>query len=119
MPKLADREFLTAFEQMGCFLVDLSLEPIDKLPDRENRHARQAPVPGLARRVKGMTPRVVVVVVKGIVPQVNDALARTGFGDAPTEALPFPGQWHRDDCAEGLTELVKAWRRRRLLRSAQ
>lgn len=115
-PRLAGRDFLGAFQQTGCYLDDLSLKPIDKLPDRERRQARNAAIPGLARRLKGKTPRLVVIVVKGIAPQVAQALDRAGLADVPTEKLPFPGQWDHDDYVDQLTDLVDKWRRRRLLR---
>ena len=118
IPALAKRApFLDAFQQLGCYLEDLSLRPIDKLPKPEKRRAREATVPGLARRLRGLTPRLVVVVVKGIRPQVDDALDRAGLAAVPCEALPFPGQWHRADYVAELTELVRQWRRRRLLRA--
>lgn len=117
-PRLTNRDFLPAFQQMGCYLEDLSLKPIDKLPAPEKRRARKAAVPGLARRLKGKDPRLVVIVVKGIAPQVEQAIDEAGLADVPTEALPFPGQWHRREYVDQLTGLVRAWRRRRLLRPA-
>jgi hypothetical protein len=117
-PRLGTRaSFLDTFQRLGCYLEDLSLRPIDKLPKPEKRRAREAAVPGLARRLRGLAPRLVVVVVKGIRPQVDDALDRAGLGAVPCEALPFPGQWHRADYVAELTELVRQWRRRRLLRA--
>ncbi|MDQ3643832.1 MAG: hypothetical protein M3450_20770, partial [Actinomycetota bacterium] len=57
MPALAsEADFLQVFQRLGCYLEDLSLDPIDKLPDREKRRARKAAVPELARRLTGMTP---------------------------------------------------------------
>lgn len=111
------RDFLGAFQQLGCYLDDLSLRPIDKLPTREKLRARDAAVPALARRLTGLTPRLVVVVVKGIRPQVDAALDRAGLGAVPFGALPFPGRWHRADYVAELTTLVRGWRRRRLLRA--
>jgi hypothetical protein len=118
VPKLAGRDdFLDAFRQMGCYLEDLSLEPVDKLPDPAKRQARSDAVPGLTRRLKGMSPRLVVLVVKGIRPQVVQALDGAGLADVRMEALPFPGQWHRARYVAELTALVKSWRRARLLRA--
>lgn len=74
-----------------------------KLPKDERERARDAAIPTLARRLRGLTPRVVVVVVKGIAPQVAAALDRACLGAVPSEALPFPRQWHRADYVAGLT----------------
>jgi hypothetical protein len=55
IPALAKRpQFLEAFQQLGCYLDDLSLRSIDKLPKREKLRARDAAVPALARRLKGL-----------------------------------------------------------------
>jgi hypothetical protein len=115
-PKLAGSEdFLSAFQRMGCYLEDLSLEPIDKLRDSDKREARKDAVSALARRLRGMQPRLAVIVVKGISPQVQKSLELAGLKDLPCEALPFPGQWHRDTYVAELSGLVGSWRRRRLL----
>lgn len=117
-PTLAREEkFLRAFQRMGCFLEDLSLDPIDKLPRSEKLAAREAAVPDLARRLEGWTPRVVVVVVKGISPQVQKALSNAKIEHAEVEELPFPGRYWYSDYVAGLTGLITRWRRRRLLSS--
>jgi hypothetical protein len=115
-PKLAaEADFLAAFRRMGCYLDDLSRVPIDKLPDAEKRIARKEAVPGLARRLRGLEPRVVVIVVKGIEPQVTKALNEAGLAEVTREPLPFPGQWHRSAYIGELAALVRSWRRRWVL----
>lgn len=109
--------FLDVFRQLGCYVDDLSLRPIDKLPKAERLRARDAAVPALAHRLTGLSPRVVVIVVKGIRPQVSRALERAGLGAVACEPLPFPGQWHRADYVSALAKLVRAWHRARLLRA--
>lgn len=116
MPSLSrEPDFLRAFQRMGCYLEDLSLDPIDKLPDKEKRRARTEAVAGLTRRLKGMTPTDVVLVVKGIRPNAEKALAKADITDVPVHALPFPGQWWRADYIAELTTLVKRWKRRGVL----
>jgi hypothetical protein len=115
IPALAHAHFLEAFTAAGCYLEDLSLAPIDKLPDRERRQIRKAGIASLAGRLEGTAPRVVVAVAKGIMPQVTDALRASGLGGIPVNSLPFPGQWHRRAYVHGLTELVEVWHRQRLL----
>ncbi len=119
MPALAARpRFLDVFRDLGCYLDDLSLRPIDKLPKAEKLRARDAATPALARRLGRLSrPQQVVVVVKGIRPQVSSALERAGLRGVPCEALPFPAQWHRGDYVSELARLVKRWRRARVLRA--
>jgi hypothetical protein len=115
-PKLAkEPDFLSAFQSMGCFLEDLSREPINKLPKAEKLKARSAAVPGLARRLNGLTPEVIVVVVIGIKPEVTRAIEKGGLDDIPRLALPFPSAYHRKRYRDELTPLVAKWRRRGIL----
>jgi hypothetical protein len=114
-PRLVGVEFLPAFQRMGCYLEDLSQTPINDLPRRERREAQRAAVPQLTRRIAGSRPRTAVVVVKGIRDDVARALRAAGLADVPIEALPFPSQWHRSDYVSELSELVRQWRRRKVL----
>lgn len=114
-PRLARVEFLPAFQRMDCYLEDLSHTPINDLPRRVRREAQRAAVPQLGKRVAGTRPRSVVVVVTGIRDDVARALTTAGLEDVPIDGLPFPGQWHRSDYVSELTDLVRQWRRHRVL----
>ena len=63
--------------------------------------------------MKPLQPSVVCVAMKAIVPEVDQATERAKL-DACREALPFPAR-HRPQYVSGLTDLVKAWRRRGIL----
>jgi hypothetical protein len=113
VPDLADeQDFLRAFQRMGCYLEDLSLCPIDRLPKPEKRRARTEAVGGLAERLRGMTPRVGVVVVMEVRPHVERALTTARVSVPEMEALPFPGQWWRKRYVEELAVLVKEWQQK-------
>jgi hypothetical protein len=91
-PRLATRaSFLDTFQQLGCYLEDLSLRPIDKLPKPEKRRARETAVPTLAGRLKGLAPRLVVVVAGASGRRLTTR--STGPGSAPFLArhCRFPG----------------------------
>lgn len=116
MPALAaETDFLQVFREAGCYLEDLSLLPIDKLPDGEKRRARTAAIPDLARRLTGMMPSEIVVVVKGILPHAKQALAEAGIHNVALHALPFPGQWWRSQYIDDLAARVKLWDRNGVL----
>ena len=108
-------DFLPAFERLGCYLDDLCRVPVNHLDlrDPERLAERERGIAPLARRMKPLAPRVVCVVMKNIVPMVGVAASRAGF-DAEHEELPFPAR-HRAQYVAGLTQLVKAWRRRGIL----
>ena len=115
--RLASLEFLTAFQRMGCYLDDLSHAPINTLDKPNKRAARDAAAPGLARRLRRLSPRVIVIVVIDIQRPVTTALRRAGLDATPVELLPFPNAWHRRRYVDELAALVAQWRRRRILRS--
>jgi hypothetical protein len=110
-----ETDFLDAFQQLDCYLDDLCLVPVNHLDmrDPERLSERKRGVAPLARRMKSLDPSVVCVVMKDIVPVVSDAVTRAGL-DVQREELPFPGR-HRPQHVEGLTKLVRTWRRRGVL----
>jgi hypothetical protein len=111
-PSLATVESLPAFRRLGCYLEDLSHAPIDKLLTPERREARRAAIPRLARRLDGLAPQVVIIVVKSIRSDVIRALTKAGLDGVAVEAKPFSGQWRRTRYIDELTRLVRSWRRR-------
>lgn len=108
-------DFLAAFQRLGCYLDDLCLVPVNHLDLRDPKRLaeRQRGVAPLARRIRPLQPKVVCIVMKGIVSVVHQATAKAGL-DAEYEAIPFPAR-HRPQYVEQLTVLVKRWKRRGLL----
>jgi hypothetical protein len=116
-------DFRDAFMRLGCYLEDLSLEPVNDLPNAERLRARKAGIEPLATRIRPFRPRVVVVVGYDVSKHVIRALVNAGHGDVARERLPFPtsrrrmtdGVPYRDVYVEELAALVKRWRRRQIL----
>ena len=108
-------DFLRAFQQLGCYLDDLSVSAVNHLDMRDPQRldARARGIAPLARRVRYLEPQAVCVVMKAIERDVGQAIERAGLG-APVVALPFPAR-HRAQYVEQLTLLVKRWRRRGVL----
>lgn len=121
IPSLNGRPFVEVFAEMGCYLDDLCLEPVDQLDLRDSREKqerlamRRNGEKPLARRIRMLGPRVIVVVVMGIVPNVVRAQTVAGLSGVPRHVLPFPGQWWRKRYITELSALVKSLRRSRLL----
>jgi len=120
IPLLANTDdFLARFQKLGCYLEDLSHDPICKLPRKERRRARNDARLGLARRLRRLpAPKCVVVVVMGIEQDVRAALNRAGMDDLPVYCLRFPVHRWRESYVSELTGHVRAWRRRGLLNPA-
>jgi hypothetical protein len=107
---LADRiglDFLASFSRVGCYLDDLSLEPIDQLPDEDRMAARLSAEPLLAKRMERGHPRFVVGIGLGCQRSFRRAHAAARL-DTPLEILPFPN-WPREvrRYEDGLVALVR------------
>jgi len=116
MPRLRrEDDFRVAFQRLGCYLDDLCLVPVNHLEMRDPKRLaeRELGVAPLARRMKKLDPDLVCVVMKDINGDIARARRRAGL-DVDHEALPFPGR-HRPQYVDGLTRLVKRWRRSGLL----
>jgi hypothetical protein len=97
IPDLVGEPFLESFRDLGCYLDDVCLTPVNhlKLNDREQKRERlQMRVEGedaLAERIQDMKPDVVVLVMAGVETNVRRAMAAAG-SDAQVAVLPFPGR---------------------------
>jgi len=77
-------ELLDALCGAGVFLVDLSLEPIERGEDLSPY------VPGLVRRVRRLAPRCVILVKVTVYDAAFEALLSAGL-PVVNERIPFPG----------------------------
>jgi hypothetical protein len=109
--------FLNAFAQSGCYLVDLSLHPVNQLIDRKDGdwakrlRARRRGEAHLAATLTELRPAAVIVALKGIAANVKRAIARAGI-TTEMYALTYPSRWHHQRMAyrKELTQLLKAKR---------
>jgi hypothetical protein len=97
IPDLVSEPFLASFRDLGCYLDDLCLEPVNHLklnvgPQRRERlRLRNEGERPLAERIGAMNPSVVVLVMSGIQEDVRRAAVAAGIA-APFVVLPFPGR---------------------------
>ena len=86
-------KFLETFRAMGCYLLDLCGEPVDRM----NLHLRRCICldgeARLARRLRKLRPMMIVTVVRSIGSNVRRAEAAAGWCGLHLE-LPYPGRWH-------------------------
>jgi len=85
--------FLETFRAMGCYLLDLCGEPVDRM----NLHLRRCICldgeARLARRLRKLRPMMIATVVRSIGSNVRRAEAAAGWCGLHLE-LPYPGRWH-------------------------
>jgi hypothetical protein len=111
-----NHDFLTAFQQLGCYLEDLASIPVNGMPDDAREQACDDGVRALARRIKPYSPLVVTLVIKRIAVPAARALRQAQLDGVPLEKLPFPNwpKQHETYTAE-LAALVRSWARRGVL----
>ena len=99
-------EFLAYFKSKGCFLDDLSHDPVDNLDSKQRELVLEQSVESLARRLSGAHPEVVVVVLKKISALVREAVARAALRVFFYE-LPFPGSGHQNKYMDELERILR------------
>ena len=93
-PPLQQTEFLDSFRSMGCYLVDLSGEPVDKMTRHARRCACSTGEVRLARTIRALRPKIIITIVRSIRANVRRAQERAAWSGLHLE-LPYPGRWYR------------------------
>ena len=101
------KDFLKAFKEKGCYLVDLCDEPINNLAKPERNKKRKEGIKSLSRIIKKLKPKTIIVVMKAIEPCVEKALKINPVEfEISKNALPFPSHGHQKRYVETLASLV-------------
>jgi hypothetical protein len=110
--ELADRSFLELFHELGCYLDDLCLEPVNHLADLPRRQKRAEAETSLASRLREYRPLMVVAIGKTTAaPHVRAALERAGWAGAPLAIVPFPGRPnHKGDFHAAMSKILASAR---------
>ena len=119
--KVGDENFLAVFRAYGCYLTDLSHEPIDGLDPPLRRAMRSHGEKFLAREIMRLRPGIIAPVLRSIAGNVENAAARANW-QGEIFPLPYPGggpdigrRSSRLSClSSGASESKKALRSHRL-----
>jgi len=93
-PPLKNTGFLDSFCTLGCYLIDLCSEPVDKMTPKARRYSCRIGEKRLAQKIRALHPQTIVTVVRSIRANVRHAQERAGWSGRYLE-LPYPGRWHR------------------------
>jgi hypothetical protein len=106
--RLPATDFLDSFRSLGCYLVDLCSEPVDKMSVRDRRRAWKAGEVRLARTIRTLQPKIIVTVVRSIRANVRRAQQQAGWSGRHVE-LPYPGRWrsHQIQFRQQLVPLLR------------
>ena len=107
-PLLKKTDFLNSFRSLGCYLVDVCGEPVDKLDSHARRSACRVAEGHLVRTIRKLRPKVIVTVVRSIRGNVIRAQQQAGW-TGPHLELPYPGRWsrHRTEFRRSLVPLLR------------
>ena len=113
--KIGGYEFLDFFKSLGCYLDDLCFEPVDDLPAEVRKTKCKGSVDELSERIKKFDPLVIIVVIKCIKEEVDEAIKKSGV-NIRTYYLPFPRYiWQQEKYKKELEEILIKLRREKIL----
>jgi hypothetical protein len=103
-----DENFLTVFRSRGCYLADLSSEPVDHLDAPLRRAMRKNGEKLLAREIARLQPETIAPVLRSIVRNVENAAAQANWR-GPILQFPYPGRWsrHREAFIQALVPVIR------------
>lgn len=86
------RKILDVFRDLGLYLDDLCLEPVNKLSPEHRKKIREKYINSLAKRIAIYNPQVICTVMMGINKDVYKAvsLSGIGFNNIIYHGIPFP-----------------------------
>jgi len=107
-PHLEKAHFLESFRALGCYLVDLCGQPVDRMDRKRRERVCFAGEASLSRTLRQLRPKIVVVVVRSIGRSVRRAEDQAKWSGLHVE-LPYPGRWvhHRAEFCQELVPLLR------------
>ena len=93
-PQMKRADFLRAFRDRGCYLVDLCGRPVDRLLPKSRKRACAAGEVSLSRLIRQLRPSAMVTLVRSIESNVRRANQRAEWKGEHLE-VPYPGRWQR------------------------
>jgi hypothetical protein len=99
-------DFLKFFKAKGCYLDDLSHEPVDDLSRPERLEVIESCIDVFSERLREFQPKHVIAVLKRIEAPVREAVQRTGLR-VPFDVVPFPGHGHQPRFVDELSKILK------------
>jgi hypothetical protein len=98
LPDLREDDFLQSFRALNCYLVDLCGAPVDRLDTLQRKQARTEGEIPLSRIILRLQPRILITVVRSIVPNVIRAQQLSHWTGVHL-VLPYPGRWKQHKAA--------------------
>ncbi|WP_439559235.1 hypothetical protein [Dyadobacter sp.] len=105
-------DFIKFFKSTGCYLDHLSQVPLDKANRQARLDGRKTAAESLSSRINEMSPEIVVVLMKEIMPFVESALGQPGINSVRSLlVVPYPAGSHanKQNCISEITQILKLY----------
>jgi hypothetical protein len=108
LPGFSEADFLTSFQSLGCYLVDLCGEPVDQMDVGPRKEICAHDESRLTETIRQLRPKLIVSVVRSIKKNVSHACKEANF-EGQHVNLPYPGRWerHRIQFEQALTPILR------------
>ena len=99
--------FLGWFRELGCWLVDIAEQPVNRLPVHDRELVVRKGIARLTEILRQTAPDRVVVLVRRIAPDVRRAAALAGLDERAIDVLTFPIRQWRSTYVEQLAGIMR------------
>ncbi len=86
--------FLPAFRAYGCYLIDVSRDPVDHLDGPTRRTICKTGEEYLTKEIRRLQPEIIAPVLRSVASNVERAAGRANW-EGRLLPLPYPGRWSR------------------------
>jgi hypothetical protein len=109
---LDKRPLLQSFRSKGFFLIDTCAHPVDKLKDKERKHAILEGTSGVVELVSELNPNGIIIVKSNIYDPVKHALESSGFAGKilNQKPLPFPSHGRQQSYRQKINDILRKLR---------
>ncbi len=97
--------FLNFFQEIGCYLEDLTAIPVNKMSTVNREKTLEHGVIQLSEKLIQYNPEVIAIVLKKIDRYVKNSI-RIARLSCPVYTLPFPGNGHQNKFIQGLCKIL-------------
>ena len=107
-PASKDKDFFAEFRERGCYLTDLSKNPVDDLEPKPRRAACEAGERALAKEIRQLNPNAIAILLRSIAGNCTRAITAAGW-QGPIVQLRYPGRWasHREAFLEAIVPVLR------------
>ncbi len=107
--------FLGFFKECHVYLDDLCLSPVTDLDRAGREEARQRAIKSFAERLRQHDPRAIVITVKSVVEEVDEAITLADLTDVPVFSVPSPSMGRHREYVRRLSHVLRELRDRGIL----